>query len=343
MKYLLSLFVTYICLTSVLFAQDKSYIKITPKDVIQKQPLKEVKCMVKKDTIIIGEFASNPEGEIFFSLPKDGMYKIILKKDSFEAKKINLNLDKDSESVIDLSADMVKSNMYLFRGSIYNKSADRFVAYLPVSIKNLYTGVVEKTKTDEVGLVYYYLQPFQKYEVLTESGYHLNKRAILNTDCGKDGEIKFCLTGFSFESFIDPDYDAKTITGTILLDSLRVGDIFRLEDVMYASGSAELNKESKTRLDFLYNIMKDNPILVVELRSHTDSKGDAQTNLTLSQKRAEACFDYLVAKGIDKERLLAKGYGEKYLINRCADGVACSEQEHQENRRTEFKVIRMKE
>jgi outer membrane protein OmpA-like peptidoglycan-associated protein len=79
--------------------------------------------------------------------------------------------------------------------------------------------------------------------------------------------------------------------------------------------------------------------LTIEISSHTDSRGNDAYNLALSQKRAEAVVDYLVKQGVDKTNIVAKGYGESRLINRCSDDVDCTAAEHQENRRTEVKVI----
>jgi len=86
--------------------------------------------------------------------------------------------------------------------------------------------------------------------------------------------------------------------------------------------------------------MKDNPGIVIELGSHTDSRGSSQSNLALSDKRAKASAAYIISKGIDKSRIYGKGYGETMLLNRCANGVPCSEEEHAINRRTEFKIVR---
>lgn len=85
--------------------------------------------------------------------------------------------------------------------------------------------------------------------------------------------------------------------------------------------------------------MRDNPSLVIELSSHTDSRGAELYNLKLSERRAHAAVDYLVSRGIARDRLIGKGYGESRLVNRCADGVVCSDDEHQENRRTEVEIL----
>ena len=77
----------------------------------------------------------------------------------------------------------------------------------------------------------------------------------------------------------------------------------------------------------------------VELAAHTDSHGSAAYNLELSQRRAQSCVDYMVAAGIPAQRLVATGYGEEQLRNRCVDGVYCTRIEHQENRRVELKIL----
>jgi peptidoglycan-associated lipoprotein len=118
----------------------------------------------------------------------------------------------------------------------------------------------------------------------------------------------------------------------------------RMPEVQYALGSAELLPNSKDSLNYLYNILTDNPSITVELSAHTDSRGDDQKNMKLSQDRAQSCVNYLVNdKGINPKRLTAKGYGETQLL--VSDDVikkAKTEEEkealHQKNRRTTFKV-----
>lgn len=110
--------------------------------------------------------------------------------------------------------------------------------------------------------------------------------------------------------------------------------------IFYASGSAELTPQSKKTIDDnLLELMRREPLVRVELQSHTDSQGDATSNMRLSQRRAQSVVDYLVVKGIKRTRLVAKGYGETKLTNRCRDGVPCSAGEHSQNRRTAFRVL----
>ena len=109
--------------------------------------------------------------------------------------------------------------------------------------------------------------------------------------------------------------------------------------VFYELASARLTPASKKVIDeTLLPIMKDSNVSV-EIMSHTDSRGDDDYNMSLSQQRANSVVNYLVSKGISRSRLRARGFGESRLTNRCSNGVDCPESMHQRNRRTEFRVI----
>lgn len=110
--------------------------------------------------------------------------------------------------------------------------------------------------------------------------------------------------------------------------------------ILYEFGSARLTSESRRIIDDkLLKLMRDKPNVRVELSSHTDSRGSKTANESLSQARAESVVNYLVSRGIQRSRLVAKGYGESRPKNKCIDGVDCTEAEHQANRRTEFRVL----
>ncbi|TWO32636.1 OmpA family protein [Seonamhaeicola sediminis] len=140
----------------------------------------------------------------------------------------------------------------------------------------------------------------------------------------------------------------KTVTRTVLA---KKGGITTWEEVdcglldanvlpiFYELASARITAASKKIIDeTLLPLLKSKPVSI-ELMSHTDSRGNDDYNMSLSQQRANSVVNYLVSKGISRSRLSAKGYGETRLVNRCSNGVECSEAEHQKNRRTEFRVL----
>jgi outer membrane protein OmpA-like peptidoglycan-associated protein/tetratricopeptide (TPR) repeat protein len=111
-----------------------------------------------------------------------------------------------------------------------------------------------------------------------------------------------------------------------------------LENIYYDFNESFIREDAKPTLDDLAYRLEINPEFRIELSSHTDCRGSDPFNLNLSQRRAQAAVDYLASKGISVDRLVAKGYGETQPANDCIC-ARCTEVEHQENRRTAFKVL----
>ncbi len=114
---------------------------------------------------------------------------------------------------------------------------------------------------------------------------------------------------------------------------------WELKNILYDFDKSDIRPDAALILDNVVSILKQNPSLRIELSSHTDSRGNDGYNLKLSQRRADAAVDYLITNGISRNRLIAKGYGETKLKNNCSNGIDCREEQHQENRRTEIKVL----
>ncbi|MCK5457163.1 MAG: OmpA family protein, partial [Melioribacteraceae bacterium] len=129
-----------------------------------------------------------------------------------------------------------------------------------------------------------------------------------------------------------------TIKEIINVEKVEIGQKFTMENIFYDYDKWDILPESEIELDKLVKIMNDNPDWKVELGSHTDSRGSDSYNESLSQKRSDSAVEYIVTNGISKRRIVAKGYGETQLVNKCDDGVKCTDAEHRINRRTEFKI-----
>ena len=106
-------------------------------------------------------------------------------------------------------------------------------------------------------------------------------------------------------------------------------------------GKATIKKTSEHQLQKVVDLLNQYPNIKLDIRSHTDSRQSDANNLILSEKRAQSTKNWLVGKGIDPSRLEAKGYGETKLLNHCADGVKCTEKQHEQNRRSEFIIINL--
>ncbi len=135
------------------------------------------------------------------------------------------------------------------------------------------------------------------------------------------------------------DVTNVTLDTTIVLEQLVLERAIVLENIYYDLDKAEIRPDAAQELDKLVKILKDNPGIRIELSSHTDARASDAYNQDLSQRRAESAVEYIVSQGIDASRLEARGYGEQQLLIENAQ----TEEEHQVNRRTEFKVIEITE
>jgi outer membrane protein OmpA-like peptidoglycan-associated protein len=112
-----------------------------------------------------------------------------------------------------------------------------------------------------------------------------------------------------------------------------------VENILFETGKYDIDDASKEILDKIILVLNANKSLRIEVGAHTDSKGSEAANLKLSEMRASTVKKYITNAGIDGQRILTKGYGESHLLNKCKDGEACSELEHAQNRRIEFRIL----
>lgn len=137
----------------------------------------------------------------------------------------------------------------------------------------------------------------------------------------------------------------KTVISPVKVGSIRIGvDIAKLLNLpmnFFDLGKATIKKTSEPQLMKVVNLLNEYPAMKLDIRSHTDSRSSSESNQILSEKRAQSTKNWLIQKGISEDRLTAKGYGETQLVNKCADGVKCTEKQHMQNRRSEFIIVAM--
>ncbi len=189
----------------------------------------------------------------------------------------------------------------------------------------------------EIAQAVYYLKSIDAHKTLQPA----KSEHVYEVTPGETYELFAAADGFysKRDTFqVSGDYKGQG-EHVVRLKKVVVGESIRLDHIYYDVNSADLRAESEVELDKVVGFMTDNPHLKIELGSHTDSRGSDAYNLRLSQKRAESATQYLINQGIDKTRITPKGYGESKPVNRCVNGVNCSAEEHQENRRTEIKIL----
>ena len=127
----------------------------------------------------------------------------------------------------------------------------------------------------------------------------------------------------------------KPIEDVVILADLNI--------IYFDLDKSNIRSDAALELDKVVNLMNKYPGMVIRLESHTDSRANDQYNMELSNRRAKSTYNYIISNGIDASRITKyEGFGETQLINKCSNGVKCSKEEHQLNRRTEFVIIKMK-
>jgi len=147
------------------------------------------------------------------------------------------------------------------------------------------------------------------------------------------------------ESLLKKEMTDTTFQVMITMDRPEIGKeiskLYEINSIYYDLDKAEIRPDAAEELDKIVQFLSDNTQMNLELGAHTDARASTGYNLKLSQRRAESAVNYIIRRGITKDRIKPKGYGESQLINECSDGVECPEEMHQQNRRTEFKIIKI--
>lgn len=115
-----------------------------------------------------------------------------------------------------------------------------------------------------------------------------------------------------------------------------LGKCFGIKNIYFDLDKSNIRTEAALDLEKILDVLNQYPNMKLDIRSHTDSRASFKYNEALSDRRAKSTISWLIQNGINKDRLTGKGYGEIQLVNKCADNVKCTEEEHQMNRRSEF-------
>ncbi|MDH5413225.1 MAG: OmpA family protein [Flavobacteriaceae bacterium] len=224
-----------------------------------------------------------------------------------------------------------------------------FVASPPLYIEcnQIISGIVRDKDTEE-------LLPGSTVELLDEQGNQLQSVTSNESDATFSFELpcdtKYTIVG-SQQGYLREELPVNTVNDIdadpleIYLDlppELIVVDekiMININTIYFDFDKWDIRPDAAKELDKVISVMKEHPTIVIEAGSHTDSRAREAYNQVLSEKRAKSTVDYIVAAGIDRNRLTAKGYGEMQLVNNCSSFVTCSREEHQLNRRTEFVIV----
>lgn len=314
--------------------------------------LNEVKVTILDVTgIYVGETMSDMTGHFVFDGVDAGKeYVVQYEKKIFETARDTFStVGKKAGDKIFLKKQIDRQPGYLLEITLAEKRTDKDLAVDAVNgcrievfniTQNKEELVIDSAKSPVFSVT---LQQGNQYTVLVRKPGFFAKRMDANVNING---CYLCMDGFGTVTpgVTDNLTSARnnklgTLLSNIELERIEMNKNIAIQNIYYPLASAELTFEARKELDKVISLMKNNGSLVVELGSHTDSRGSEIANMKLSQERAQSAVDYITASGwVDGSRITAKGYGESRLTNKCEDGTPCSEEEHIRNRRTELKI-----
>lgn len=173
--------------------------------------------------------------------------------------------------------------------------------------------------------------------------YSLSKDKAYKIVVSKDGyfpaEIQLNTVGITQDQVLNRDFVLKMMPPESDVEIITINEPIRLSNIYYNYDDDKILPDAEKDLNAILELMVKYPEMVIELGSHTDSRGDDDYNQKLSLRRANSARRWLINKGIDSKRIQAKGYGETVILNNCSNGEDCTDDEHRFNRRTEFKIL----
>ena len=211
---------------------------------------------------------------------------------------------------------------FILSGNVKQKGSNRFIDSAVIELVNTSNNTKEFVYTDKNGQYKTKLKPQSSYLI-------------------RASKVMYFTVSSPLQLNMSGKKISENFTGNFILDEIIIEKPIVLENIYYDLDKWNIRPDAEAELNKVVQAMADNPKIHIELSSHTDSRAGDQYNLVLSDKRARAAVEYLIQKGVAAKRMKWKGYGETKLVNKCKNDVPCSEEEHQQNRRTEFKVIKI--
>ncbi|RXP61934.1 OmpA family protein [Lutibacter sp. HS1-25] len=257
-----------------------------------------------------------------FNVNCETSYKIMAQKEGYLPAEVVLltNNNANFENAININLNPIECNQTI-AGAVFNSKNNEKLNNVKIS---LYVN-----------------------DVLTETQITSNNAYTFNVDCETAYKIMATKEGFTNSTIVlntnnkNNFNNVKNINLEPVVEFIAVNNekMIKTDVIYFDLDSDEISEAAEIEINKVIGILKKYPTMKIEIASHTDSRAPDNYNLILSEKRASSTSNYMIEQGIDANRIKAKGYGETKLINKCANGVPCTNAEHELNRRTEFVII----
>ena len=224
-------------------------------------------------------------------------------------------------------------------GIVRDKNTNELLKDAAITLFDNDGNQVQQVLTDKDGIYKLDLDCSQTYTLVASSLHYSKEEHIINT-ANYNNAPDLTADKYLVKNLEDAISDvSKDNNATTTKEEAKEEVVENLNAIYFDFDKSSIREDATDELDKIVKIMKENSNVKIEVTSYTDSRGSSAYNLKLSERRAKSSIDYIVSKGIDRNRLTGKGLGESRMVNKCINGVECSETAHQNNRRTEFAIL----
>ena len=288
-------------------------------DAVTKTPLENVDIR----SLINGENqdlkVTGVDGSTSICLQSESEYEFKAIKEGYQMNSITYSTKSNTGQQTTLEMYLEKSNSSVLKGVVKSEMSQKPISGVQVTLENQKDKTTQTVVTGQDGGYEFEVKPGAEHKLIAQKDkYATNNETI--SKVGKNPTQYQNIQGMYGE-----------------------GDIFKLNNIYYDLDKYFIRPDAARELDrTVLPLLAKYPDMKIEIRSHTDARSGDSYNMQLSENRARAVVNYLTQRGIDPARLVSNGYGESEPTNECVDGVQCSESQHQENRRTEFRILAVK-
>ena len=304
-------------------------------DADTQEPIEGALVQLIENGVVLQERTTYSNGEFAFPVGRNSDYTIRVTKPNYKDSEQPVSTFNVEGNSLDIKVPMQPESLggifCELRGLVFENESGVPVPGATVKLINAETKFEKTYVTGEDGTYFFEIDPETDYLVFATKELFFTATKTISTkgrDCTSPLQKDLALDIGITKIIVDED-DPQTLN--------EISE-FQIKHIYYDLDKSFIRPDAAVELDKVVKIMYENPGLLIELGSHTDSRASDRYNNDLSQRRAQAAVDYIVSRGIMSDRITARGYGETQLVNGCSDGVTCSDDEHQANRRTEFTI-----
>lgn len=293
--------------------------------------------LIRKKETELGKplFVTDASGEVSSVIAQGKNYIVLVSKEGYTSGEVVFSTMNASDFQT-IEVPLSPISCMTLTGKALSNPYNLSIPGTLIKVTNLCDNTVESVRTNVQGEFEFCLPRGCEFNVTGEKeGYKMGSTNI-STESIRGNR--------SLQADVKLDIENENVIAgndNALNEPIKAGTVIVLENIYYDFNKSAIRTGAARELDAILNLMQQYPNMEIEMIAHTDSRGKSKYNLDLSLRRAESAKSYLTNRSIAPNRIKTFGYGEANPRNHCSDGVECSEEEHQYNRRTEVKIVKI--